>query len=112
MKQLFTAVKGLVTKPKQGCTKLYVMICTAARSLNLEKPFWDLTFTMFHPGRGQHPRMRLKAAESRYFLPVLLQVLRLFFLAKTEIEHPDCSVARLFAAVIWNSNAGTTTRRS
>ena len=111
MRQLFTAVKGMVTKPKQGCTKLYVMICTAARSLNLEKPFWDLTFTMFQPGKGKHPRMRLKAAESRYFLPVLLQVLRLFSLRKWRSNVPDCSVARLFAVVIWNSNPGTTTRR-
>ena len=52
------------------------MLRAMARSLDLEMPFDDLTIGMMKSGAKKPPKLKLKAAEGRYLLPILLELLK------------------------------------
>ena len=65
----FTEVGGKMTKPQEACAMLFNMINVVASDLSLEQPMASLVVTMFRPSMNKKPKMRLKAAEGRYFCP-------------------------------------------
>ena len=75
----FTEVGGKMTKPQEACAMLFNMINVVASDLGLEQPIASLVVTMFRPSMNKKPKMRLKAAEGRYFLPILTVMLQRFF---------------------------------
>jgi len=91
---LFHKLGGTVKSPTSACAKIMNMFKLGASSLNMDPPFHDLRYTMF--GRpNKSPKLKLKAAEARYLLPVLEFVLREFFPADDEysrVRH-QCVVA-------------------
>ena len=87
MWELFKALGGTFNKSIEVCTTLRNMIAFAARELKLEKPFSYLAVTMIRKAPSKKAFMRLKAAEARYFLPILLHVLEYYFDSKGEHEQ-------------------------
>ena len=53
-----------------------VMFQVMARELGLEMPFWDITIPMFRSKTSMAPKLKLKAAEGRHFLPILRATLQ------------------------------------
>ena len=78
---------------RRGMTKTHVeamlmnMITSTARVMGVDRPFAKLVFTMILPSKSKKPRMRLKAAEGRDFLPILTRMLVDYFPAQTEAEQ-------------------------
>ena len=46
------------------------------QAIGVEQPVWSLTVTMLRRSATAKPRMRVKAAEARHLLPVMMQILR------------------------------------
>lgn len=84
MWELFVVLDGRYKKPLDACSRLLNMINIVARECSLEPPFAELTIGMIKPQGNKRPRMRLKAAEGRTFLPLLTRMLEKFFPAENE----------------------------
>ena len=67
------------------CGILENMVRVASAALGVEAPFARLTLGMIRADGSGKPRMKLKAAEGRSFLPVLLKMMRNLF--ETDAEH-------------------------
>ena len=61
------------------------MIAAAAKELGVECPLWDLTRGMIRVSAGAAPRLRVKAAEARYMLPITRHILAHYF--PTQSDH-------------------------
>jgi hypothetical protein len=95
MWELFVRVGGTFNKHLQACSTLMGMIQLVARDLGVEHPFTALTYGMIRTSPSKKPRMRLKAAEGRAFLPVMTAMLKRFFPARNDREQLrlDCCQA-------------------
>ena len=62
---------GNFTRWQGACGLLLNMVRLAARQLNIETPFNNLTIGMIIPKATGKPRMKLKAAEGRHCIVVL-----------------------------------------
>ena len=88
MWELFLTVGGVYSRPKEACATLLNMTKLFAKRLGLEPPFNALTIRMIKPQASKRPRMALKAAEGRYFLPVLTKML-------ADAFPPDSALAQV-----------------
>ena len=86
MWQLFVKVGGSRKKWRDACAVLLNMICITAASLGLDAPFGSLTLCMFRTSNSKKPKMRLKAAEGRLFLPILTTMIARFFSPVGDME--------------------------
>ena len=84
MWELFVHIGGVWSNPAKACAALFNIMVLVAQDLGVERPFSSLVVTMIRPaqgksGLGKRPRMRLKAAQGRNFLPILTIILQRFF---------------------------------
>ena len=77
---------GAVTKQNSVCNQIMNMVQIAARHAGCETPEAVLTLERFRAKKAK-PKLKLKAADSRYYLPALLATLRLFFSPKSDRDH-------------------------
>ena len=86
MYELYKELKGTRDKTLDACGKLLSMTKAMAIICEVDMPFASFTAGMI---RGTTPRckpkLKLKAAEGRHFLPILVEILRRFF--KMDTEH-------------------------
>ena len=75
----FRLLGGTYTTWRSACIKLYSMASMAARSLGTDMPFAELTIGMMRAQVGVRAKLRLKAAEGRYFLPILIRMLAICY---------------------------------
>ena len=87
MWELFVTVGGTLKINKGALSSLLNMAKAAATDLGVELPLNTLTMGMIRSGSNKKPKMRLKAAEGRYFLPILVRMLQLFFPSKNSHEE-------------------------
>ena len=87
MWELFVSLGGTFNNHLGPCSVLLNMAkVMATKELGIEQPFASLTIGMFRSKASKRPVMRLKAAEARYFLPVLVHMLKKFFSCQSEHE--------------------------
>ena len=77
--ELFRELGGTFKKADAACTKLLNLIVATAHELKLEVPFRALTIRMIRASSSDKPKLKLKAAEGRRFLPILVGMLDKFF---------------------------------
>ena len=87
MWEAFREVGGSFKQWKGACGRLQNLCDMCAKRLGLEKPFHSLTIQMFRSKASSKPKMKLKAAEGRHFLPVLREVLATCFSMVTVHEQ-------------------------
>jgi hypothetical protein len=87
MWQLFKQLGGTYSKPTDAIGKLQNLMKTASKHLRVEAPFHSLTIGMIR-GKGlkSKPKLALKAAEGRHFVPVLHFMLQNFFECATDTQ--------------------------
>ena len=81
MFEIFIEVGGVpsnAAKARDACGKIIIMMRTTAKDMNVEMPFNDLTIGMIR-GENKKTKLKLKAAEGRRTLPILLRMLQTFF---------------------------------
>ena len=74
------------TRRQPSCQRLLNLINMMSKSRGEDPPINNLTVLMFWPKSTAYPKIKLKAAEARYMVPVLLMVLQNCFPAETEYE--------------------------
>ena len=79
MFELFRSLNGTYKNWTHACGLLENMMKLGAKSIGIDVPFHNLTIGMIIPAAKGKPKMKLKAAEGRYFLRVLHVMLRDFF---------------------------------
>ena len=84
--ELFKLLGGSYSSPKGACAKLLNMVKVQARALEIEPPINALTVYMIRVTMKKKPRMRLKAAEGRFMLPILHAILLHCFPATSPYE--------------------------
>jgi len=84
MWELFLELRGSQSNWIRACGLLENMMKVAAKSLGRQPPFHSLTVGMLRANTTSKPKMKLKAAEGRYFLPVLHTMLTKFFPCQTQ----------------------------
>ena len=82
--ELFVQAGGTRTNWKGACGQLMGMIRTAAKELHMDPPISQLTIGMIRGKRG--PKAKLKAAEGRYLLKVLVYILPNYYSCETDHE--------------------------
>ena len=87
MWELFVVVGGTMNKHLAACSILKNMAELQARQLGLEMPFVSLTVLMFRSSMKKKPNMKLKAAESRRFLPVRTAIIQEYFPPSNDYER-------------------------
>ena len=85
--EMIEALGGNHTRSRTACSRLLNMIDVCARSLGEETPINTLTVTMVRASATAKPKFKGKAAESRHFLPIVLQVLSVCFPVDTVHER-------------------------
>ena len=70
---------GKSGKKEDACGKLFSMCSMIAKSLGCELSLKELSVNLFRASSTKAPRFRLKAAQGRYFLPVLVGVMDQMF---------------------------------
>ena len=110
--ELYVELGGNYTR-RSPCALLLNMIKQQSRAQGVEPPINDLTVHMLRPELSKKPKMRLKAAEGRYLLPVLLGILLNCFEAVTphqilriQCVRALCDCYHLFTQ--WDSSSGRT----
>ena len=83
---------GNSMKSTASCGQLLTMMKSMSKELGVDPPFGDLTGTMIRKKMGGGPKMALKAAEGRHFVPVLrLMLLHCFGLDSAHAQlRFDC----------------------
>ena len=76
---------GIRARPHVACAKLLNLLKVAAQDLGTRVPVADLTLGMFHGVTKKRPKMKLKAAEGRYMLPIVHRLLQVLW--ETDSEH-------------------------
>ena len=100
---LFIELGGSYANPKPACGRLLKLFRSVARDMDCDLPFASLTVHMMRAAWDKKPKMKLKAAEGRYFAPILLQVLKECFattssyqLLRIEVLDTLCKCYTLF----------------
>ena len=76
--EIIRILNGSYKKWQHACGLLLNMVELAARQLKVPKPFNNLVIGMILSKAGGKPRMKLKAAEARHYVPVLRKILQDF----------------------------------
>ena len=77
--EMFKELGGSRKQSVSACNRIEHMMTLAAKSLSVEPPFDSLTVGMIRKEKaGKKPKLALKAAEGRYFVPVLYHMLAIF----------------------------------
>ena len=84
--ELFQSLGGVMTQPQAQLGHLLCCIRLAAKNLGVQPPIHGLTFSMIKRD-GKSPKLRLKAAEGRYMVPITLRLLELFFPSATNHDN-------------------------
>ena len=71
---LFISVDGRFTNAKLGCSRVMVLLKSAAAEADTSLPFSELKWTMFRAKPKSRPLMKLKAAQTRYYIQILFVV--------------------------------------
>ena len=71
--ELFHEMGGIVTRSKSTLSDILGLIRFAAMDLNVNAPINNLTFGMIKQPKGS-PKLKVKAAESRYLLPIITRM--------------------------------------
>ena len=78
--QLFSIeLKGNFSNHLDPCGKLMMLLRMHARRLGVECPIGHLTIFMFRTKNSKRPKLRAKAAETRYLCPIILDMLQFSF---------------------------------
>ena len=72
-------LSGTFKNPAVARTKLMNMMKFSAAILGVEKPFNKLSMGMIRSSSTHKPKLKLKAAEGRHFLPVLIHMMQSLF---------------------------------
>lgn len=75
MYDCFRALGGTWENSRAAVSKLEAIVKTMARQLAVPPPFHCLTIGMFRSSGAQKPKLKLKAAEGRYCLPLVRHML-------------------------------------
>ena len=89
--ELFLALGGRINRSKDACSKLEALLDVAARRLGLARPLHSLTVTMFRSKMASKPKLKIKAAEGRYLLPILRETMATAFDVSTEHQQTRLS---------------------
>ena len=79
MWDIYTSLGGTLSSSKGHCDRLFSMIRTMARDMDLDCPIGDLSVPMFKKSATKPAKLKLKAAEGRRFLVVLRKLLEVAF---------------------------------
>ena len=82
--ELFLELGGSFRHHVAACGQIMGMAKAMAHNLGVECPIFDLTIGMFRAGPSKAPKMKLKASEGRYFLPILRAMLQICFPLTTD----------------------------
>ena len=82
MWELFKELGGTFRNHRADCNKLENIIAVCARTLGMQKPVHTITVTMFRASASDKPKFKGKVAETRHFLPILLEMLSKCFPSK------------------------------
>ena len=82
--ELFVALGGVHSRGKQACSKLENLLVMCAARLGMDRPIHSLTVLMIRGSATAKPRMRVKAAEARYLLPIVRETLATCFATDTQ----------------------------
>ena len=63
-----------------------MFMCMSANELGVDPPINNLTYTMYRNNDGK-PKAKLKAAEARSMLPVLVHMMTVFFPPRSDHDH-------------------------
>ena len=96
MWEVFVGLGGTEARWVKACGVLENMVRVAAKAMKMDPPFANLTIGMMLPTQ-KRPKLKLKAAEGRYFLRVLEYLLRELVPAATahEVLRLQCVQALL-----------------
>ena len=81
--ELFQACGGLVTKPEAMMSDLLALIKSASKAIGQDRPPINAFKFSMLKDKAKAPVLKLKAAESRHMLPVLLYILENYFIQDT-----------------------------
>ena len=84
LKDWFVLVGGTVRNPGDACNKILQILRMSAKELQTSCPIGSLTKGMIGMKK---PRLKCKAAESRYLLPIVFHALECLWDKKDEYEH-------------------------
>jgi hypothetical protein len=89
MWELFREMGGTLggANRQSVCRMLEKMVRVCAKRLDVDMPFNTLTHGMIRPSMDKPPKLKLKAAEGRYFLPILRELLATCFGLSTPHER-------------------------
>ena len=100
---MYTRLGGVksasLVRSGEVCTKIMNMTRLAARAAGLENPGAKLTLLRFRPKPNGPPKLTLKAADSRHYLPLLQKTLEMFFPPTTAREKVLHACVRALANV-------------
>ena len=94
--ELFFEMGGTVSNPGRVLGELMTLIKSAAKAIKQDRPPINaMTMGMLQAKSQNPPKLKIKAAESRYMCPVLRHILTHFF--KVESEHQQMRLACVVA---------------
>ena len=76
---LWRSMGGKPSSPASACSQVMNMIKLVAKDLKTDPPFNSLSLGMFRKGRAKPVKLKLKAAEARHLVPVMLEILHRHF---------------------------------
>ena len=79
MWELLKELGGTYKRHLKECGQLLAMVHAKAAEMGVDPPFYALTITMIRSSMKDKPKMKLKAAESRWFVPILSEMLLDYF---------------------------------
>ena len=114
MWELFIDLGGTESRWKKACGALENMSRVAAKALGEKPPFNNLTIGMLIP-TDKRPKMKLKAAEGRYFVKVLEYILKNLVACDTEHQklrlHCVSALVSVYAEIKnWVSDGSSAAR--
>ena len=85
--ECFVEAGGVISSPQAALSKLLTMIRFCSKEVGAIWTLNELTMGMIRASLDKGPKLKLKAAEGRYFIPVLRELLRSCFGLHTEHQR-------------------------
>ena len=74
--EIFKEIGGTTSQPGPALADIMTMVRSGAKALDQDRPpINKLTMTMITAGGGKSPKLKVKAAEARYLLPIVQHIL-------------------------------------
>lgn len=96
--ELWRKLGGTRKKWQHACGLLENMFISMSKEMGVSRPFHSLTIGLFLPASNK-PCLKLKAAEGRHCLPVLIRILQTFFPPTNEHEEMRMACIQALANV-------------